>query len=191
MTLEDRKQADEAFIRNAINSFLRIGVLLLLIVYCLYIIGPFVDLTLCAMIIAHTLNPAHQKFSAILGNREKLSATIIVLVCPAVLLVPASLMTESGIESAQRLSGELRTGELSIPPPSDKVATWPLIGNKVHAAWSGIAENLEATVNQFKPQLIATGEWLVKAVGTAAGGILAFVISIIIAGVFLVSAQAC
>jgi predicted PurR-regulated permease PerM len=190
VTTEDRKQADETFVRNAINSSLRIGVLLLLIVYCLYIVGPFINLTLWAIIIAVALYPVHQKFSAILGDRQKLSATVIVLICLVVLLVPVSLMTESGIDSALSLGGELRSGELSIPPPSDKVATWPLVGNKVHAVWSGIAENLEGTANQFRPQLVATGEWLVKAVGSVAGGVLAFVVSIIIAGFFLVSAQA-
>ena len=176
---------------NAVNSSLRIGVLFLLIVYCLYIVGPFINLTLWATVLAVALYPAHQKFSSVLGNRQKLSAAIIVLACLTILLVPVSLMTESGVESALSLSDELRAGELSIPAPTDKVASWPLVGKKVHAIWSGLAANLEATVNQFKPQLVATGEWLVKAVGGAAGGILAFIMSIIIAGFLLVSAQAC
>ncbi len=176
--------------RNAVNSFLRIGFLLLLIVYCLRIAGPFINLTLWAVIIAVALYPMHLKFCALLGNRPKLSATIIVLVGLAVLLIPVSMLAESSIESARTLSGQLRTGELSIPPPSDKVASLPLIGENVHMVWSGAAENLEATINQFQPQLVASGEWVLKAVGNAAAGVLAFIASLIIAGFFLVSAEA-
>jgi predicted PurR-regulated permease PerM len=190
MTTEHPSQLDEAFVRNAIGSFLRIGVLLLLIVYCLRFVGPFVNITLWATIIAVSLYPLHQKFAGVLGGRKKLSATVIVLVLLAALLVPVSMMTNSTVEQAQRLSGELSAGEFSIPAPSEKVKTWPVIGRKAHEIWSGAAENLQATASQFKPQLVGAGEWLLKAVGGAAGSILAFVASIIIAGFFLVSAQA-
>ena len=176
---------------NAIRSSLRIGVLLLLIVYCFRIIGPFINLTLWAMILAVALYPMHLKLSALLGDRSKLSATIIVLIALAVLLLPVSVMMESSIASVKSLSTELSTGELSIPLPSDKVAGWPLIGEKLYAVWNGAAENLATTINQFKPQLVATGEWLLKALGGVAGGILAFIASIIIAGFLLVSARPC
>jgi len=191
MTIEDRYQPDERVMLNSVNAFLRIGFLLLLVIYCLRVAGPFINLTLWAIIIAVALYPMHLKFAGILGNRPKLSATIIVLVGLALLLIPVSMLAESSIDSIRNLSGELRSGELSIPPPSDKVASWPLIGEKVHLVWSGAAENLEATINQFKPQLVATGEKMLKAVGGIAGGVLAFVASLIIAGFFMVSADAC
>ncbi len=189
MTTEDRYQPDEAFMRNAMNAFLRIGLLLLLISYCMRIAGPFINLTLWAIIIAVALHPMHLKFAALLGNRPKLSATIIVLVGLALLLVPVSMLAESSIDSMRNLGGELRAGELSIPPPSDKVASWPLIGEKVYGVWSGAAENLEATINQFRPQLITFGDKTLRAAGGVAGGVLAFVVSLIVAGFLLLSAE--
>lgn len=191
MTIDDKYQPDEPVMRNAVNGFLRIGFLLLLITYCLHIAGPFINLTLWAVIIAVAVYPLHLSFAALLGNRPKLSATIIVLVGLALLLVPVSMLAESSIASVQKLSSELRSGELSIPPPSDKVAGWPLIGDRVHQVWAGAAENLEATINQFRPQLIAAGEKMLIAVGGVAGGVLAFIASLMIAGFFLVSADAC
>lgn len=191
MSTTKQFKADEQFMANSLGSFLRIGVLLLIAYFSLQILGPFVNLTLWAIILAVALYPMHKSLAARLGNREKLSAMIIVVTGLFVLLLPVSVMTESGIDSAKSLSSQLRAGELSIPPPSDKVASWPLIGEKVHSAWSGAAANLEMTVNQFKPQLTKMGEWLLRAIGGAAGGILAFVVSIIIAGFFLVSAESC
>lgn len=191
MSTTKKLKADEQFIANSLGSFLRIGVVLLIVYYSLQILGPFVNLTLWAIILAVALYPMHKSLAARLGNREKLSATIIVVAGLFILLFPVSVMTESGIDSAKSLSSQLQAGELSIPPPSDKVASWPLVGEKVHGIWSAAATNLEKTINHFQPQLIKLGEWLLRAIGGAAGGILAFVASIIIAGFFLVSAEAC
>ena len=60
----------------------------------------------------------------------------------------------------------------------------------MHAIWSGAASNLEETINKFEPQLRAAGESVVRAAGGLAVGVLQFVVSIIVAGVFLVSADA-
>lgn len=191
MTTNDKYQPDEAVMRNMVNGFLRIGFLLLLIIYCLRVAGPFINLTLWAVIIAVAVYPMHLSLAALLGNRPKSSAAIIVLIGLALILAPVSMVAESSIESVRNLSGEMRSGELSIPPPSDKVADWPLIGDKVHRIWSGAAQNLEGTINQFQPQLVAAGEKMLKAVGGFAGGVLAFIASLIIAGFFLISAEAC
>jgi predicted PurR-regulated permease PerM len=129
------------------------------------------------------------KLSAVLGGREKLSATIFVLVGLAVLLVPVINLADSSIQSLQNLSSELDKGAVSIPPPDASVADWPLIGAKVYGVWAGAASNLEETLNQFAPQLQAIGEWLLRFIGSSTLGILQFFISIIIAGVFLVSAE--
>lgn len=191
MSIENQYRPDEKVMLNSVSAFLRIGFLLLLIIYCLRVAGPFINLTLWAIIIAVALHPMHLKFAALLGNRPKLSATIIVLVGLALLIIPVSMLAESSVDSIRSLSSEMRSGELTIPPPSDKVASWPLIGEKVHRVWSGAAENLEATINRFQPQLVALGEKMLKAVGGVAGGVLAFVASLIIAGFFMVSAEAC
>ena len=180
---------DEQSMQNAIGSFLRIGALVLILYYSMQILAPFVNLALWAIVLAVALHPMHEWLAARLGDRPKLSATIIVVLALFILLFPASIMTESGIESAKNLSGQLRSGEIDIPPPSDKVAEWPLVGEKVHSIWSGAAENLEETINRFRPQLINTGEWMLRAIGGVAGGILVFIASIIIAGFLMLSAN--
>jgi len=180
---------DEQFMQNSIGSFLRIGALVLILYFSMQILSPFVNLGLWAIILAVALYPLHEWLAARLGDRPKVSATIIVVLALTILLLPASIMTESGIESAERLAGELQSGTIEIPPPSDKVAEWPLVGEKVHDIWSGAAENLEKTANQFRPQLIQAGEWLLRAIGGVAGGILLFVASIVIAGFLMLSAE--
>lgn len=180
---------DKDFQSNAMSAAIQIGAVFVIVMLCYQIISPFVGLVAWGMIIAVALYPAHLKLSAVLGGRERLSATIFVLVGLAVLLVPVVNLADSSIQSLQNLSSELDKGTISISPPDASVADWPLIGEKVYGVWAGAASNLEATLNQFAPQLQAIGAWLLRFIGSSTLGILQFVISIIVAGVFLVSAD--
>lgn len=182
-------RAGKEFQENAMGAAIQIGAVFLIIVLCFQIIRPFISIVAWGLIIAVALYPLHLKFSALLGGRQKLAATVIVLIGLAVLVVPAVNLTDSSIEGLQNLSSDLQDGSIKISPPDASVAEWPLIGEQVHRIWSGAASNLEATLNQFESQLVAMGEWLLRFVGSSALGILQFFISIIIAGVFLVSAE--
>jgi len=189
MSDANRFKPDEQFIQNSIGSVLRIGVLLIIAYYSLQILSPFINLALWSIILAVALYPAHSKLSAKLGNRQKLSATIIVAVFLFIIVFPVMIMTDSTVKSARNLSSQLQSGELSIPPPRDKVASWPVVGETLYDVWSKAAENVEETINQFEPQLRQAGEWLLKAIGGAAGGILTIIVSIVLAGFFMISAD--
>lgn len=181
--------ADKDFQKNAVGAAIQIGAIFVILMLCYQIISPFISLVAWAMIIAVALYPAHLKLSAVLGGREKSSAAIFVLIGLAVLLVPVVNLADSSIQSLQTLSSALDKGSVSIPPPDASVADWPVIGEKVHGIWADAATNLEKTLNQFTPQLQAIGQWVLRFIGSSTLGILQFFISIIIAGVFLVSAE--
>jgi len=169
--------------------FLQITAVVLLIALCLWIVAPFVTLIIWAIIIAVAVYPAHQRLTKILGGREKLSAALLVLAGLLILIVPTWLMTDSSVAAARSAAANMQDGAISISPPADRVAEWPLIGERVHALWSQAANDLEGLANQFQPQLVGLGEVVVKAVGATVFGVLQFVVSIFIAGVLLLSAQ--
>jgi predicted PurR-regulated permease PerM len=112
-----------------------------------------------------------------------------VLIGLAILFVPVFNLADSSIGSLQALSAELDKGTISIPPPDASVAEWPIIGERVYAVWSNAASNIEETLNQFSSQLQAIGAWVLRFIGSSTLGILQLFMSIIIAGVFLVSAE--
>ena len=76
-----------------------------------------------------------------------------------------------------------------VSPPSEKVAEWPLVGKRVYAVWSDAATNLEDTLKKYPQQIKGFSSWLLKTVAGTTMGILGFVASLIIAGVFMLSAQ--
>jgi len=190
MSNSKQSSKDQAFVRRSLAAAIQIGLIFLLASWCLKIIYPFIGLVAWAAIIAVALYPLHMKLSAKIGGREKGSAAIIVLIGLGILLVPTWSLTGSSIETAQELASGLEAGTLSVSPPDAKVAEWPLIGKKVHTVWSDAAVNLEATLRKHSEQVKAFSNWLLKAIASTTKGILGFAVSIIIAGVFMVSAEA-
>lgn len=181
--------SDRSFQKNTMASFVQIGALFVLLIMCYRIISPFLGIVLWALIIAVALYPAHTSLTAKLGGREKTSAVVFVLVGLAILIVPTYLTADSSISALSTLGHGLKDGSVSVSPPDESVADWPVIGERVYSGWSNAAENLQATLKKFQPQLVALSEGVLRFAGSMAIGVLQFVLSIIIAGVFLVSAK--
>ncbi len=185
----ERLANEEAFSRNAMSAFLRIAALVLLVSYCLTVVGPFLGIALWGILISIAVYPLHIKLTSLIGNNKKLSATIVTLVGLLVLWVPGWLVADSTISTATHLAGEVKSGSLAIPQPSSSVAEWPVIGERVFEIWSKGATGLQDLSAQYRPQLIQVGEWLLKSAGTLFIGLLQFTASIIIAGVCLMYAR--
>ena len=157
--------------------------------YALEIVRPFIIPVLWAIIIAVTLAPLIEKLEKRFQGKRTMIITIITVSAVAALLVPTYMLSDSVIHSSQQLAQDLREGTLTVPPPSEKVASWPLVGEKIYEFWNGAAENLESTLLKFKPQIREYGGTIASAIGGALGGILQFVVSLIIAAVFLVNSS--
>lgn len=181
--------ADRSFQNNAMASFVQIGALLLLLILCFKIISPFITVVIWAMIIAVALHPSHLALASKLGGRDTTSAVVFVLVGLTILIVPTYLTADSSIMALSALGDGLRKGTISVSPPNESVADWPIIGERVYNGWTEAAVNLEATLRKFQPQLAAFSEGVLRFAGTIFIGVLQFVFSIIIAGVFLVHAE--
>jgi len=177
------------FLRVSMAAFLQIAAVVLLVGLCLWIVAPFVTLFIWGVIISVAIYPAHQKLTGALRGREKLSAGLLVLAGLLILIIPTWMMTGSSVEAARSVAENMQDGAITISPPADKVAEWPLIGERLHGLWSQAAEDLEGLVNQFQPQLVTIGQAVAKGVGATAFGVIQLVFSIFVAGVLLLSAR--
>lgn len=180
---------DRAFVRRSLAAAIQIGLLFLLASWCIQIIMPFVGIVSWAAIISVALYPLHLKLTSALGGKEKYSVAIIVIVGLSILIAPTWKLTESSIDSAHRIKVGLEAGTLTVPPPGDKVEDWPVIGERVHVIWSSAASNLDATLRKYSDQVREFSAWLIKKVASTTMGILGFAVSIIIAGVLMLSAK--
>jgi len=186
MNNPSRSEDEKVFQARILDVAIRIGLLVLLVWWCFNIVRPFIMPVLWGAIMAVAIYPLFVKVYAALGGRQKLAATLITLLALAILIVPTVMLSGSLVESSKTLSTQLEEGTLVIPPPSDSVKDWPLIGEKTHSAWKLASTNLEAAIDKFKPQVKAISKWFLSAAAGAGAGILMFIISILIAGAFLV-----
>jgi predicted PurR-regulated permease PerM len=174
---------DTMFQRNMMTSFIQIAALVILVSYCLAIVGPFVSLVIWGLVLAVAIFPLHLKLAAALGGNEKLAATLIILIGLVIVVLPGWIMTKSVISSIMTFAAEAKSGTLQIPPPAENVADWPLIGDRVYAIWNSAATNLEETLKNVDPSPREASMWLVGKIGSLAAGILQIAVSIVIAGI--------
>ena len=189
MDNKDKLVRDEDFINKAIAVTIRIGFMLFLLVWCYKIISPFIMPVLWGIIIAVSIYPVFKKLVSILGNREKLAATLLTLFALSLLIVPTVFFLESTVTSMQTLGKKIEEGSLAVPPPSEKVASWPVVGKPLHDVWMLASENIGAAIQKFKPQIKKIAPKLLSAAAGLVFTILQFIISIIISGALLVYAQ--
>jgi predicted PurR-regulated permease PerM len=182
--------SDEAFLTRAVETTVRIGVVVLLAAWCLEILRPFVIPVAWGIIIAVAVHPAYRWLERALGGRGRLAAATFSALAVLLLIVPTVVGTGSLIDSGRKLATRLGEGAFEVPPPPESVADWPVVGEYIYRLWNLASVNLGEAFNQIAPQLKALGGWLLT-VGAGTGlSIVQFLISLIIAGVVLASASA-
>ena len=179
------RQPQDSILKTAVDLTLKIGLLLLVIFFCFKILLPFVNILLWAMIIAIIIFPLYEKLGRYFGRRKKIASIIITVVILAILLIPSYWLVSSLVVGLRELGESFRDGSFQIPPPTQNVAEWPLIGNWLYTNWLAASESLSETVTQYLPELGAIGEKLLGALAGTGLGILQFALSTVIAGVFL------
>lgn len=174
---------DATFQRNMMTSFIQIAALVILVSYCLAIVGPFISLVVWGVVLAVAIHPLHVRLAASLGGKEKTSATIMIIIGVLIVMVPGWIMMKSVIASITSLATEIKAGTLVVPPPAAKVADWPLIGGSVFELWTAASTNLGEALKSLDPTPREATQWMVQRIGSLATGMLQMAVSIIIAGV--------
>jgi predicted PurR-regulated permease PerM len=167
------------------DIFIRAGLVLAMVILCYEIFSPFLALMVWALILAITLYPAHQKLANKMGGKQGRAATVMVLAGILLIVTPTTVLVNSIGDSVHDLINGVRDNTLQIPPPSQAVTEWPVVGKKVHGVWSRAHDDLPAVVQSMQPKI---GDLSKKALGMVAsigGSIAMFLFSFIIAGIMM------
>jgi len=178
-------------VKKIIEIVVPIGLILLLLVWCFNIIAPFIAPIVWGVVIAIGTYPMCQWFIKKTNLSNALGTTLFTLLMVLLLITPTVMLTGVMFDDAQTLAKNLDSGTLNIPGPPDVVGDLPLIGDDLKDFWTRVSEDPKATLGQIEPQLKALGKWMLKAAAGAGLGVLMFVFSIIIAGIFMAKADAC
>lgn len=174
---------------QAIEIAIRLGLIFLILAWCLRILTPFISIIAWAAIIAVALHVPFLKLVEKLGGRKKLAVTLFALIGIAIILVPIISLSSSMIDGTTKLGTQISEGTIHIAAPSESVKEWPIIGEKTYNVWLQSSQNLRAVLEQYPKQLTAVGKKLLGAAAGVGAGLLQFVVSFLIAAVFLMNAE--
>ena len=168
-----------------IDLFIRIGLISFLVVYCYEIFKPFIALMLWSIILAVALYPLHALMARKMGGRQGRAATVLVLAILLGVLVPTTLLAISFADSTLDFVKQVQNGTLQVPAPSDAVATWPLVGGKLHALWSAAHADIGSVVAKFEPKIGIVTKQILGYAASAGTAVLKFMVSLVVAGIWM------
>jgi len=113
---------------------------------------------------------------------------IIVAGCLVLLVIPGWLFLQAISRNVQDAKASFDAGTLTIPPPSEKVKGWPIVGTKLFETWQSASANLRDTVVKYKTELVGIGSIVGKGILSFGAGIIQLVIALFIAGALLATA---
>jgi predicted PurR-regulated permease PerM len=180
-------QRDEK-VNMAIEVAIKLGVLAIILYFSYLIVKPFLGIILWAAIIAVAIAPLVEKLAKRFGSRKLVIWGITATVVTA-LLLPTYMLSDSMVHSTQKLVKVMHEGEFTIPPPTEKVKEWPLIGEKSYALWESASEDIRQTLAPFHKQIKEFAGSLISALGSGIGTVLMFVVSMIIAAFMLLGSE--
>lgn len=183
--LQDSRNSVKLAIEIAVN----LGLIILILIWALLILKPFIALIIWGAVIAIASYTPFLKLQSLFKGNKKPAVIAFTIIALSIVIVPISIFSGSLIESSTSFAHHIAEGTVNIPPPSDSVKDWPIIGKKVHAGWSEAADNFTLFLKDNADQVKEiSASLLTKATGVGLG-ILSLVFSILIAAAFLSNAE--
>ncbi|WEJ69790.1 AI-2E family transporter [Pseudomonas sp. PSE14] len=176
---------DSALSRGMLDVLIKAGLIAVLVIFSFQVFQPFQELMIWSVILAVTLYPLQRWLKARTGLKDGHVATLIVLFVLLVLLVPIYLLAINIGDSLDSVVTLLKSDTLSIPAPPESVATWPLIGPRLYAAWLSVSGGLSEVAQHLLPYLKGTGRVLLGAAASAGGAFLLFIAAVIVSGIIM------
>lgn len=188
--MQECGDGDRIFLDRAIEAFIRIAILAILFAWCFDIVRPFIVPFAWAIIIAIGLYPGYERLTQLLHGRRILAAVIMSLLCFALLLIPALLLSASLVGEVHTVIAAFSHESPKIPPLPDALAHLPMIGDDIARVWSEGTSNFRAVLMEVEPELKAALQWTIGVAGGAGVGLLHILVAILIAGFLLAQAEA-
>ncbi|OWV83418.1 permease [Rhizobium sp. R72] len=168
-----------------VSDLVRIGIIGLFAYWSLQLVAPFALIIIWSAILAVALFPMFDALSRLLGDRPALSATVIVIACLVLIIAPLALVAVNFADAVQALVSQLKTDNFTLPAAPEAIRGWPVVGERLYAGWNQVASNLAATIMKFQAPLREIMGVVLAKLASIGGGVLSFVASIILSGIFL------
>jgi predicted PurR-regulated permease PerM len=171
------RRFNATFVETAIH----LGFIGFLAYWTYVLVHPFLPIMVWSAVLTVALYPVFNWLAAALGGRRRLAAALMTIAGLLVVIGPVAWLGLGLVDGLRALIERLGSGKL-IPPPSETIKDWPLVGQQLYDFWTLASTNLRDALAYLLPQLQVIGQFLLDTVSSAGMGMLTFLVSVIIAG---------
>lgn len=177
--------ADNSSAQKPMDVYLRILILSLLLVWCLLIARPFLVIIVWAIIIAVAIYPIYKLLLKLFRGRRGLAVASFIVVILTMVVLPSLKVAGTIVRHTEQISAFINNPKAQIPRPNQSVESWPVVGDKVYAYWTGAYDNFENFVAEHSEEVTKVAGWFVKGLGTVVADIIVSLFSLVMAGFLL------
>jgi predicted PurR-regulated permease PerM len=124
------RQFNATFVEMAIH----VGFIGLLAYWCFLLISPFLPIIVWSVVLTVALYPLYDWLATVFRGRRRLAAASITIAGLLIVIGPVARLGLGLIDGLEMLLARLRSGKL-VPPPSQAVKDWPLVGQQLYDFW--------------------------------------------------------
>lgn len=179
------------FSAQAIDVYIKIAAMSLLIFWCYSILQPFILLVVWGAIIATALYPITTWANSKLGISKSKASIALSIIGVLLLFIPLIALSTGLYTGGSALVTGIQAGTIVIPTPNISIKNWPIIGEKVYEFGLQASSNLENMLTNYSGEVKNVVTKLASFLGSLGGSFIQFIISTIIAGAFMVNAEKC
>lgn len=173
--------------KELFDTILQLFFIFLVVGFCLTLLMPFFMPILWAAILSVAFYPLFNFLQRILKGRKTLAAVIITITIIAVMLLPVVYALKAATSNFFELKSEFEAGTLKVSPPGSSIKEWPVIGKPLYEFLLSASTDLEQSVVKYQDQIKEFSTKIMGSILSSGIAFVQFILSVIIAGVLLVS----
>jgi predicted PurR-regulated permease PerM len=184
------KNSSEIKSSKIFEIVLQLGLVFLILGFCIKLLTPFAMPILWAIIFAIVLYPMFNFLQKKLKGRKSLASFLIIAVLLTLIILPTVAFFNSVTTTVVELKAGVEDGTIKVATPGQNIKDWPLIGDKAYDFLYALSTDMEKGLLEYKAQIIEVSKKLMGSLVSSGVAVLQVILSIIIAGVLMVSTSA-
>ncbi|MBA4153809.1 AI-2E family transporter [Flavobacterium sp.] len=184
-TIENNQSSQNKVVFYAIQ----LVVLSIILIKCYHIIEPFLNILLWGLILAIALQPLHTKLTNKLKGKNTIAAILLTITLLLLIILPSVWLLFASFEEVKEIKNAIHANQLQLTTPSESVKNWPIIGEKIYAAWTEVSVDKSSFILKHQDQLKPVALKLIELLSSVGKGILIFIGAIIISGIALIYSE--
>lgn len=173
--------------KELFDTILQLFFIFLLVGFCLKLLLPFFMPILWAVILSVVFYPLFNSMQRILKGSKALASVVITILIIAIMVVPLIYFLKAATGNFLELKNSFEAGTLKITPPGASIKEWPIIGKPLYEFLLSLSTDLEQSVVKYQDQIRELSSKIMASILSSGAAFLQFILSVIIAGVLLVS----